>query len=260
MIKSCAAILLFFFCLLCGNTQDVLLKLNGKEVHCVINKIDSFNIFYTPLGPLMSMEKSYVLQITPHKLFLMDGTEKNVVFDISTYDINGPYIYYRERQKKEIKKNLYRYFSYTRNNFDTLRPFQDSIIITKQEQILYFEDSLDDNFERSVDEQMAYTFGRRSARRNFTSPWSTLAGIATGFAGGLILPIFYAAGPAVIYCTVEAAFRPKVGATAPEDQKYLNNQYFIDGYREEGRILEIQNSLLGAIPSLALGILIKVFF
>ena len=239
--------------------QDVLLTLTGKEVPCVINKIDTFFVFYQPLGPLESIEKSLVQEITPRSLLLKDGTQMKVVFDLNAYDVNGPYIFYREPKKLEKMKDRYNYFSCTQNSFETLLPFQDSIKLKSTEKILYAQDSLHRKFELAVEEQQAYTYGRRSARRNFTSPWSTLGGIATGFAGGVILNFFYAAAPALIYTSINASIRPKVGVTDPKDAPYINNEFFIEGYRNQARLLKVQNSILGTVPALAVGIVFRYF-
>ena len=259
MIKNIVA--LAFVLLLSAQlkAQDILLTLTGKEVPCVVNKVDTFFVFYQPLGKLDFVEKSFVSKITPTKLLMKDGTEKNVVFDRAANDFNGPYIFFREMGKVEKRKDRYNYFSCTLNSFDTLLPAQDSIKLTSREQILYAQDSLHKKFQLTVEEQRAYTYGRRSAIRNFKSPWSTLGGVATGFAGGVILPFFYGAGPGVVYVAINGAIRPPVGPTSPEDQPYLQNEYFIEGYRNQARLIKVKNSVLGAVPSIGVGILVRYF-
>lgn len=242
-----------------GNAQDILLMLNGREVPCIINKVDTFFVFYSPLGPLESIDKSMVLKVTPQKLLMKDGTEKNVVFDMAAYDFKGPYIYFREKGKTEKRVDRYNYFSCTTNSFDTLLPFQDTIYLKKNEKVLYAQDSLHRKFELTIDEQRAFTYGRRSARKNFSSPWSTIGGIASGFAGGVVLNFFYAAAPAVVFCTVNGSIQPKMGKTGLEDEAYKNEEYFIAGYRSQAQKLKVKNSILGAVPALAVGILLKFF-
>ncbi len=259
MIKKHLLLLLVFICLSSLKAQDILLTLTGKEVPCAINKVDTFFVFYNPLGPIESIEKSLVSKITPRKLILKDGSEKNVVFDLAAYDVKGPYVFYREMGKTEKRKDRYNYFSCTMNSFDTLLPGQDTILLVQREKVLYAQDSLHKKFDFTIEEQRAYTYGRRSARKNFTSPWSTMGGIATGFAGGVILNFFYAAAPAVIYCTVNGSIKPQVGPTSQVDQEYLTNEFFIEGYRSQARLLKIQNSVLSAVPSLALGMLVRYF-
>jgi len=236
--------------------QDVLLTLTGKEIPCVVNKIDTFFVFYQPLGALEAVEKDKVQQITPQKLFFKDGTTKNVVFDCAANDFNGPYVFYRE-MKAEKRKDRYNYFSCTINSFDTLLPYHDTILFNQKETILYSQDSLHKKFELAIEEQRAYTYGRRSARENFTSPWSTLGGVATGFTGGVIFNFFYAAAPALVYTAINSAIRPQVGVTGKRDEPYKNDELFIEGYRDQARLLKVKNSILGAVPALAVGILIR---
>lgn len=238
--------------------QDILLTLTGREIPCVINKVDTFFVFYSPLGPLEYTEKNSVSKITPHQLIMKDGTTKNVVFDMATFDPKGPYIFYREK-KNEVTKDRYNYFSCTTNRFDTLLPAQDSIPIIQMEKVLYAQDSLHKKFELSIEDQRAYTYGRRSARINFKSPWSTMGGIAAGFAGGVVLNFFYAALPPLAYVSINSAIRPKMKKTDPRDESYLTNEYFEDGYTQQARLLKVKNSILGSVPSLAVGILIKLF-
>lgn len=247
-----------FLLVLAGSlqAQDILLTLTGKEVPCVVNKIDTFFVFFQPLGKLESVEKDKVQQITPQKLFFKDGTTKNVVFDRSANDFNGPYIFYRE-MKAEKRKDRYNYFSCTINSFDTLTPYQDSITLRPNETILYAQDSLHKKFQLTQEEQRAYTYGRRSARENFTSPWSTLGGVAAGFTGGVVFNFFYAAAPALVYTAINSAIRPKVGITSKRDEPYKNDEYFIEGYRDQARLLKVKNSILGSVPGLAVGILIR---
>lgn len=237
--------------------QDILLTLTGKEVPCVINKVDTFFVFYQPLGKLQWVEKSFVSKILPKKLIMKDGTEKNVVFDRNSYDFSGPYVFFREMDKVEKRKDRYNYFSCTINSFDTLLPAQDSIKLMSQETILYAQDSMHKKFQFTVDEQRAYTFGRRSARENFISPWSTLGGVAAGFTGGVIFNFFYAAAPALAYCAINSAIRPPLGKTSTRDEAYKKDELFIEGYRDQARLLKVKNSILGSVPSLAIGILVR---
>ena len=189
---------------------------------------------------------------------MKDGSTKEVVFDMVTFDPKGPYIFYREK-KGEVIKDRYNYFSCTINRFDTLLPAQDSIPMLQMEKVLYAQDSLHKKFELAVDDQRAYTYGRRSARRNFTSPWSTLGGVAAGFTGGIIFNFFYAALPPLVYVAINSAIKPKMGKTNPGDQKYMSNEYFEDGYRQQARLLKVKNSILGSVPALAVGIVIRLF-
>jgi hypothetical protein len=259
MIKNLGILVLFYTSLLGVKAQDILLTLTGKEVPCVVNKVDTFFVFYSSLGPVQSIEKSLVKQITPQKLMLLDGTTMDVVFDRAAYDVKGPYIFYREKGKKELRKDRYNYFSCSIYSFDTLLPYQDSVALHCQEKILYAQDSLHKKFELNTEEQRAYTYGRRSARRNFGSPWSTMGGIAVGFAGGVILNFFYAAIPSLAYVSINAAIRPQVGVTSKEDEPYLNDELFIEGYRNQARLLKVKNSVLGTVPALAAGIVIRYF-
>lgn len=257
MIKNIVGLTFIFLLSAELKAQDILLTLTGKEVPCVVNKVDTFFVFYQPLGKLDFVEKSFVSRITPTKLFMKDGTEKNVVFDRAANDFNGPYIFFREMGKVEKRKDRYNYFSCTINSFDTLLPAQDSIKLTSKETILYAQDSLHKKFQFTVEEQRAYTYGRRSARENFRSPWSTIGGVAAGFTGGVVLNLFYAAAPALAYCAINSAIRPQVGKISSRDEAYKNDELFIEGYRDQARLLKVKNSILGAVPSLAIGIFIK---
>ncbi len=258
MVRKLIIIALAFSWVTQAKSQDILLTLTGKEVPCIIEKVDTFFVFYTSLGPLKAVEKSSVLKITPQKLLMKGGSERNVVFDLAAYDVNGPYLYYREKVDSK-RKDRYNYFSCTTISFDTLLPYQDTIFLSKREKVLYAQDSLHKKFEFSIEEQRAYTYGRRSARRNFVSPWSTIGGVATGFFGGFALPFFYGAGPAVVYCSINASIKPKMGATDPQDADFVTNDYFIEGYRSQAQLLKVQNSVLGAIPALAVGIVTRLF-
>jgi hypothetical protein len=257
MIKKISGLIIILLFSVQIKAQDVLLTLAGKEVPCVVNKIDTFFVFYQPVGKLEMIEKSLVSKILPKKLILKDGSEKNVVFDRKANDFKGPYIFYREVSKTEKRKDRYNYFSCTINNFDTLLPYQDSIKLSEQETILYAQDSLHKKFEFTVADQMAYTYGRRSARENFISPWSTIGGVVAGFAGGVIFNIFYSAGPAVAYVAINSAIRPKMGPISKRDEPLKDNDFFIEGYRDQARQLKVKNSILGSLPGLAVGVLIK---
>jgi hypothetical protein len=238
--------------------QDILLSLTGKEIPCVINKVDTFFVFYTKLGPLKYTEKSLVSKITPRQLIMKDGSTQNVVFDMGSFDPKGPYIFYREA-KGEMTKDRYNYFSCTINSFDTLLPGQDTIALVKTEKVLYAQDSSHVKFELSTEDQRAYTYGRRSARINFHSPWSTLGGIAAGFSGGVVLNFFYAVLPPLAYVSINSAIKPKMGKTSATDEPYKTNEYFEDGYRQQARLLKVKNSIFGAVPALGFGILIRLF-
>jgi hypothetical protein len=257
MIKKITGLAFLLLFSLQLKAQDILLTLTGREVPCVINKVDTFFVFYQPLGKLDYVEKSFVSKITSTKLLMKDGTEKNVVFDREANDFNGPYIFFREMGKVEKRKDRYNYFSCTVNSFDTLLPFQDTIKLTSKETVLYAQDSLHKKFQFTIEEQRAYTYGRRSARENFISPWSTVGGVAAGFTGGVVLNPFYAAAPALVYCAINSAIRPKMGKTSARDEAFKNDELFIEGYRDQARLLKVKNSILGSIPSLAIGIMIK---
>lgn len=237
--------------------QDILLTLSGKEIPCVLNKVDTFFVFYTPLGELKTVEKVSVKKIMPHQIQMIDGTTKEVVFDLQSNDINGPYIYYREKGKTEKRKDRYNYFSVNTFRFDTLLPYQDSIAITQVEKVLYAQDSLHKKFELTIEEMRAYTYGRRSARKNFISPWSTMGGVAVGLPSGIALNFFYAALPSLAYCAINGSIRPKVGLTSPEDASYLTNEFFIDGYRNQARLLKVKNSVIATIPALGIGMAMR---
>ena len=238
--------------------QDILLHLNGKEIPCILDKVDTFFVFYRPLGQVKQIEKSYIRKITHDSIYMKDGSIIKGVFDRELYDIQGPYVYYREIRPGTVK-DRYNYFSGTKVTFDSIVPYQDSITYTQVEKLMYAQDSTHKKFEFSVEEQRAYTYGRRSARKNFTSPWSTLGGIASGFAGGVILHFFYSSLPALGYVAINSAIKPKMGITDKRDEPYLKDEFFIEGYRSQARILKVKNSVLGAVPALGVGILIRYF-
>lgn len=238
--------------------QDILLTLTGREIPCVINKVDTFFVFYHPLGPVKYVEKSEVDKITSHQLIMKDGSIKNGVLDMALFDPNGPYIFYREK-RNEVTKDRYNYFSLTVNRFDTLLPAQDSIPVVQIEKVLYAQDSLHAKFDLTIEDQRAYTYGRRSARKNFQSPWSTLGGVAIGFTGGVIFNFFYAALPSLAYVSINSAIKPQMRKTDPRDENYKTNEYFEDGYRQQARLLKVKNSILGTLPALGAGIIIRLF-
>ena len=121
MVKNFVILAFSFSCMLYSNAQDMLLSLSGKETPCIIDNVDTSYVYYTPLGQLKAIDKTLIRKITPRKLFFWDGTVKNVVFDITAYDVKGPYVYYREIGKKKIKTKRYNYFSCYYNSFDTDR-------------------------------------------------------------------------------------------------------------------------------------------
>jgi hypothetical protein len=100
--------------------------------------------------------------------------------------------------------------------------------------------------------------GRRSARKYYQSLLSTLGGVFFGFGGGM-LNLFVSPLPATIFTAVNGAIRPKIGKTGREDIPYLNEEFFIEGYRMQAVKKKLFNSLMGAVPALIGGIMINYF-
>ncbi len=238
-------------------SQDLILLLNGKEIPALVEKEDSLLIYYTRLSKAKRMEKSSLKEIRKTEMVLLSGQTLPYVFLIDSFDYQSPYVHYREVNKPvTVRKD--KVFNVRTRSIAPFSPYDDSLKITEKEHVIYYQDTLDQRFELTEYEMRCWSMGRRSARKHFQSPLSTLGGAFTGFGGGM-LNLFVAPIPATIFTAVNGAIRPKVGKIGKEDIPYLNEEFFIEGYRMQAGKKKLFNSLFGAIPALIGGIMINYF-
>lgn len=253
-----ALVVFFIFCFSQMNyAQDLILLLNNKEIPSLVEKEDSFLIYYTSMKKVKRMEKSEIADIHPHQFVMKSGEIKPFYFCIDSFDLSSPYLYYREAGKpKTIAKH--KVFNVRKRNMDSLRVYADTISVADTERMIYMQDTLDRRFVLTEYEMRCWVMGRRSARKHFKSPLSTLGGAFVGLGGGL-LNFFVSPLPSTVFVAVNGAIKPKVGKTAIEDAPFLNEELFVDGYRMQAGKKKLMNSLLGTLPGLAAGVLINAF-
>jgi hypothetical protein len=238
-------------------SQDLILLLNGKEIPALVEKEDSLLIYYTRLSKSKRIEKSSLREIRKTEMELLSGQTLPYVFSIDSFDHQSPYVYYREVDKPvTIRKE--KVFNVRMRNVAPFSPYDDSIKITEDERVIYYQDTLDRRFELTEYEMRCWSMGRRSARKYYQSLLSTLGGVFFGFGGGM-LNLFVSPLPATIFTAVNGAIRPKIGKTGREDIPYLNEEFFIEGYRMQAVKKKLFNSLMGAVPALIGGIMINYF-
>lgn len=238
-------------------SQDLILLLNGKEIPALVEKEDSFLIYYTRLSKAKCMEKSSLKEIRKTEMELLSGQILPYIFSIDSFDHQSPYVYYREVNKPvTIRKE--KVFNVRTRSVEPFSPYDDSLKITEQERVVYYQDTLDRQYELTEYEMRCWSMGRRSARKYYQSPLSTLGGALSGFGGGM-LNLFVAPLPASIFTAVNGAIRPKVGKTGKEDAPYINEEFFIEGYRMQAGKKKLFNSLSGAVPALVGGVMINYF-
>ncbi|MCX7743712.1 MAG: hypothetical protein N2167_04010 [Flavobacteriales bacterium] len=240
-----------------GYSQDVILLLNGKEIPALVEKEDSIWIYYTQLTKAKYIEKSTVKEIRKTEMELLNGQVLPYVFLIDSFDRHSPYVYYREL-KKPFTLRKEKVFNVRTRSVVPFKPYDDSLKITEKERVIYHQDTLDRRFELSEYEMRCWVMGRRSARKHYHSPFSTIGGTLTGFGGGMF-NLFVAPLPATIFTAVNGAIRPKVGKTGKEDIPYLNEEFFIEGYRMQAGKKKLFNSLIGTVPALVGGVLINYY-
>lgn len=239
------------------HSQDLILLLNGKEIPALVEKEDSTWIYYTPLSKARFIEKSALKEIRKTEMELLNGQVLPYVFLIDSFDHQSPYVYYRELKKPATLRKE-KVFHVRTRSVEPFTPYEDSLSIAEKERVIYHQDTLDRRFELSEYEMRCWAMGRRSARKYYHSPLSTLGGALTGFGGGM-LNLFVAPIPATIFTAVNGAIRPKVGKTCKEDEPFLKEEFFIEGYRMQAGKKKLFNSLIGAVPALVGGVLINYY-
>jgi hypothetical protein len=127
------------------------------------------------------------------------------------------------------------------------------------ESVIYVQDTTVRAFYLATEDARAYAYGKRSARKYYREPWSFVGGALSGIGGGF-LDYFYAALPPLVFTAINGAIRPKVKQTGPEDQPYLTNEYFVEGYRSQAAKIKIRNSVITALPGLALSLTLNNIF
>lgn len=246
-------------CRISAPAQDLLLLLDGREIPCQLVQTDSFYVEYIPCKNVHFIEKSLVQEVYTDSLLLKDGTIKSVHIELDQIDIHSPYLPYRENRQKIRRTSIYKVFSTTTREVASFTPYEDSLSVFTEERVIYQQDTMVRKYELPENDMRAWVMGRRSARKNFHSPLSTLGGVFTGLAGGLLLNAFYSYVPAIAYTVTNTAIKPKVKITDTEDVPYLQNEYFIEAYRLQSARIKLRNSVIGAVPSLVGGVLIKNF-
>ncbi len=238
--------------------QDVILLLNGKEISGIINREDEEYIYYTALSSPFRRDKSDILEIRKTDITIFPVNKEELVLVMDQFDKKSSELrFHKKLKEKRVKKRDV--FSCQIKNFEPFSPYEDSISISMNEKVMYWQDTLNPDFFYTEEEMKAWVMGRRSARKYFKSIASTLGGVASGFGGGMI-NLFYSPIPAVVYTVINGVIKPRVKHTGPEDAPYLNNELFIAGYQRQAIKKKWINSVLGALPGLAGGILINHFF
>lgn len=238
-------------------SQDLILLLNGKEIPALVEKEDSVWIYYTRLSKARCLEKSSLKEIRKTEMELLNGQILPYVFSIDSFDYQSPYVYYRE-VKKPVTIRKEKVFNVRTRAVMPFSPYADSLKIIEKERVIYQQDTLDDRYILTEYEMRCWSMGRRSARKYYQSPLSTLGGVLTGFGGGM-LNLYVSPLPATIFTAINGAIRPKIGKTGKEDLPYLNEEYFVEGYRLQASKKKLFNSLIGAAPALIGGVMINFY-
>jgi|GEM_PF-5814411 len=259
MVRITALIIFCFLSLATARAQDLLLLLNGREIPCRIISMDSMSIEYLPLGKARPIEKYEVRTAVTDTLTMKKGQPMPVVFSADSFDGHSPYFYYREPKSKTKTVSIYKVFGVKEREIGALSPYDDSLKIRETETVIYRQDTMVRRYELTEDEMRAWVMGRRSARKNFHSPLSTVGAMFTGVAGGVGLNYFFSYAPAVVFTAVNGAIKPKVKHTGPEDQPFMENEFFIEGYRMQAAKIKLKNSVIGGVPGVVGGVLINYF-
>jgi hypothetical protein len=120
----------------------------------------------------------------------------------------------------------------------------------KGERVFYKQDTTSLTFFVPEADARAYVYGRRSARLYYRSTWSYLGGAASGLSGTFV-HYFWAPLPAVAFALINYAIPPKMKPerTGPEDQEYLNHEWFVDGYQHQANQIKLTNSFVAGVPA-----------
>jgi hypothetical protein len=237
--------------------QDIILLLNGKEMLCLMNREDEEYIYYTALSSPFRRDKSDILEIRKTDITIFPVNKEELILAMDGFNKKSSELRFHKKLKgKRVKKRDV--FSYQIRNFEPFSPYEDSISILMNEKVIYWQDTLNPDFFYTEEEMEAWVMGRRSARKHFRSIPSTLGGVASGLGGGMI-NLFYSPIPVLVYTVINGVIKPRVKHTGQEDAPFLNNELFIAGYQRQATKKKWMNSVLGALPGLAGGILINHF-
>jgi len=120
---------------------------------------------------------------------------------------------------------------------------------------IYYEPAVMENTPFSVDQMWSFIKGEYEAHENYHATGSTLIGIGAGVSGVYLFPtVFYSPiVPAVgsVITGMTNVRDKKVGKKYPQ---YVDNEYFIAGYREVSNQKRVSNSIKGGILGLVVGI------
>ncbi len=124
----------------------------------------------------------------------------------------------------------------------------------KEEEILYEQDSARGNtLDRT---QMRYFIrGERDAMQGYSTPWTTVGGLAIGAAGGYFLDfsVFTLTVP-LVYTLGASIPKIRVDKETVSDPAYLDREFYLKGYEREARGDRLLNALKGSAGGVLLGL------
>jgi hypothetical protein len=120
--------------------------------------------------------------------------------------------------------------------------------------ILYTKDTLIGN-DFTVEEMQYFVWGERDALRGYRTPVTTVAGFATGLAGGVFAgESFLVILVPFAYTGIQTLPKIRINKKTVSDLSYLNHEPYLMGYERIARSKKIQNALKGSIAGMLTGI------
>lgn len=113
------------------------------------------------------------------------------------------------------------------------------------EKIFYFPDSVS-GFPLSQTEMFDYILGEREALHNYKNPYIAIGGFVTGGIAVSFMRFWGVISP-VVYATPIATINTKIKLSDQTNPSYLNNQNFVNGYKNAVTKKRLKNALFGSI-------------
>jgi len=174
-------------------------------------------------------------------------TERNTVLFLSGKTLQTSSYHHDKYQEQFI---LYK----DENNFEQKLNIDNVFSIVNQkgeEQIFYKPDSLE-NERVSIEDMRYFVYGQHDARIEYKAPLYTVGGFVLGVVSPFVIN-YYAPLIPGSYSTI-VGLAPQNKFVINNKSKYLNNDYYKEGYKDFVRQKRVKNSLWGGVIGIIVGI------
>jgi hypothetical protein len=121
--------------------------------------------------------------------------------------------------------------------------------------IITYEQDSSARLELNTEQMSYYIRGEQFASKHYKAPWITVGGVVAGTAGPVILRAYLGFLVPTAYCGIVGISKVHLKKQQAKYPELFNNEYFIDGYKDQAKHKKVKNAIWGSLVGLGVGLI-----